>query len=111
MLNASEPMPNIKSIISTVASEFSIYLGDCKQQSYDFNIEVATAGEETTTTVRLLLQGDGLAVWVNNKAFETADAGSLEDDIYRAIRDLPIVKQTIKDINLRADRGRYDVDV
>lgn len=104
-------MPNNKSIVATVASEFSLYLADCQQDSYDFNIEVATLGEEGSTNVRLLLQGDGLAVWVNGASYDTADLGSLEDDIYRFVRDLPVVVQTIKGINLRADRSRYDADI
>ena len=54
-------MPNTKSIVATVVSEFTLYLGDCKQDSYDFNIEVRPAGDLNTTFVRLLLQGDGLA--------------------------------------------------
>ena len=95
-------MPNT-SIISTVASEFSIYLSDCEQQSYDFNIEVRPKGHEVTTFVRLLLRGDGLAVWVNSGQYETADLGSLEDELYRTIRDLPIVKATIEAINRRHD--------
>lgn len=111
MLNASEPMPNSKSIISTVASEFSIYLGDCQQQEYDFNIEVATMGEGATTAVRLRLRGDGLAVWVNNDLCDLATQDTLEGEIYRAVRDLPVVKQTIKAINARADRQGYDADI
>ena len=103
-------MPNTKSIISTVVSEFSLYLADCQQDSYDFNIEVRPKGDEVTTFVRLLLQGDGLAVWVNGEAYSTADLGSLEDEIYRAVRSLPVVLRTITDINLRADRRKYDAD-
>ena len=104
-------MPNTKSIVATVVSEFTLYLGDCQQDSYDFNIEVRPAGDLNTTFVRLLLQGDGLAVWVNGEAYSTADLGSLEDDIYRSVRDLPVVKRTINDINLRADRKGYDADI
>jgi hypothetical protein len=104
-------MPNTKSILATVISEFTLYLGDCQQDSYDFNIEVRPAGDLNTTFVRLLLQGDGLAVWVNGEAYSTADLGSLEDDIYRSVRDLPVVKRTINEINLRADRRKYDADI
>lgn len=111
MLNATKPMPNTKSIVATVISEFTLYLGDCQQDSYDFNIEVRPAGDLNTTFVRLLLQGDGLAVWVNGEAYSTADLGSLEDDIYRSVRDLPVVKRTINEINLRADRRKYDADI
>lgn len=96
-------MPSNTSIITTVASEFSLYLSDCEQQSYDFNIEVRPKGDEVTTFVRLRLEGDGLAVWVNSGQYETADLGSLEDELYRAIRDLPIVKATIEAINRRHD--------
>ncbi len=95
--------PNTASIIATVASEFTIYLGDCEQQSYDFNIEVRPKGDEVTTFVRLLLKGDGLAVWVNSAQYETAALGELEDNIYRTVRDLPIVKATIEAINRRHD--------
>jgi hypothetical protein len=103
-------MPNSKSIVSTVVSEFTLYLSDCHQDSYDFNIEVRPAGDLNTTFVRLLLQGDGLAVWVNGEAYSTADLGLLVDDIYRSVRDLPVVVHTIKEINFRADRNRYDAD-
>lgn len=95
-------MPNNASIIATVSSEFSIYLGDCEQQSYDFSLEIAQKDAESIH-VRLLLQGDGLALWVNRAAHETADAPSLEDELYRAVRDLPIVNHTIRAINRRAD--------
>lgn len=104
-------MPNTASIVSTVVSEFSLYLADCQQDSYDFNIEVRPKGDEVTTFVRLLLKGDGLAVWVNGGDYSTADLGSLEDEIYRAVRSLPVVLQTIMAINLRADRRNYDADI
>lgn len=111
MPNANKPMPNRASIVATVISEFSLYLQDCQQDSYDFNIEVRPAGDLNTTFVRLLLQGDGLAVWVNGEAYSTADLGSLEDDIYRSVRNLPIVQRAIDEINARADRSRYDADI
>ena len=104
-------MPNTSSIVATVASEFSLYLQDCQQDSYDFNIEVATLGRDESTSVRLLLKGDGLAVWVDSVSYETADFGSLEDSIYRSVRSLPIVQRAIKEINARADRSRYDKDI
>ena len=104
-------MPNTQSIISTVVSEFSLYLADCRQDSYDFNIEVATQGNDEPTAVRMRLEGDGLSVWVNGKAYDMAAIGELQDAIYRAVRDLTVVKETIKQINLRADRSRYDADI
>jgi hypothetical protein len=95
-------MPNT-SIISTVASEFSLYLSDCEQQSYDFNIEVRPKGHEVTTFVRLLLEGDGLSVWVKSEQYDAAGVDSLEGELYDTIRYLPIVKATIRAINLRHD--------
>lgn len=87
-------MPNNASIIATVSSEFSIYLGDCEQQSYDFSLEIAQKDAESIH-VRLLLQGDGLALWASD--------ASLEDELYNAVRGLPIVQHTIRAINRRAD--------
>lgn len=95
-------MPNT-SIISTVASEFSIYLADCEQQSYDFNLESRLKDKEESITIRLLLEGDGLSVWCSGRGYEADDAPSLEEELYRAIRDLPIVNHTIRAINRRAD--------
>lgn len=92
------------SVIATVASEFTLFLEDCAQQSYDFNLEVHSSGKEQATFVRLLLEGDGLSVWVNGEAYDTADLSSLEGELYQAIRNLPVVKATIREINRRADQ-------
>jgi hypothetical protein len=86
-------MPNT-SLISTVSSEFSIYLGDCEQTSYDFSLEIAQK-EKESIHVRLLLQGDGLSLWASD--------ASLEDELYNAVRGLPIVHHTIRAINRRAN--------
>ena len=86
-------MPNT-SLISTVSSEFSVYLGDCEQQSYDFSLEVGKKDAESTH-VRLLLEGDGLSLWCSD--------ASVEDELYNAVRGLPIVRHTIRAINRRAD--------
>jgi hypothetical protein len=90
-------MPNT-SLISTVCSEFSIYLGDCEQQSYDFNLEVAQKGQEESIHVRLRLEVEGLAVWV---AGNVDDA--LEDELYNAVRGLPIVRNALQQIRRRLD--------
>jgi len=103
-------MPNTASIISTVASEFSLMLADCPQQAYDFSIEIRPKGDEVTTFVTLLLEGDGLSCWVDGEKHGKPDASELEQDVYTAIRSLPIVCRTIREINLRADRNRYDAD-
>lgn len=96
--------PNTASIIATVASEFTLFLEDCAQQSYDFNTEIHSSKSEKATIVRLLLEGDGLSVWVNGEGYETADMQSLEGELYQAIRHLPVVKATIAAINRRHDQ-------
>jgi hypothetical protein len=104
-------MPNTASIISTVASEFSLFLQDCKQQSYDFDIEIRSAGDEKLTFVKLLLAGEGLGVWLNGASYNEITRKEAEHQLYRAIRDLPVVRNAIRDINARADRHRYDADI
>lgn len=89
-------MPNT-SLISTVCSEFSIYLGDCEQQSYDFNLEVAQK-EGESIHVRLHLEVEGLSVWVAGPVDD-----SLEDELYNAVRGLPIVKNALREIRHRLD--------
>jgi hypothetical protein len=89
-------MPNT-SIISTVCSEFSIYLGDCEQQSYDFNLEVAQK-EAESIHVRLRLEVEGLGVWVAGNVDD-----NLEDELYNTVRGLPIVKNALREIRRRLD--------
>ena len=91
-------MPNIKSIVSTVVSEFSLLLQDGKHQSYDYRADIVCKGESEPVFVQLRLEGDGLAVWCSG-----AGAKDLENEIYDTVRPLPIVRQTIKEINERAD--------
>jgi len=95
-------MPNT-SLIATVSSEFSIYLADCEQQSYDFNLESRLKGKEESITIRLLLEGNGLSVWCSGRGYEADGAPSLEDELYNAVRGLPVVQHTIRAINRRAD--------
>jgi hypothetical protein len=95
------------SIISTVASEFSLMLDNSELDCYDFNIEIHTKeSHEDATHVRLKLEGDGLSVWLNGESYDTVRRDTLEDELYVAIRGLPIVKATIRAINERADRER-----
>jgi hypothetical protein len=95
-------MPNIKSIVSTVVSEFSLLLQDGKHQSYDYRADIVCKGESEPVFVQLRLEGDGLAVWCSGMAGPDGDK-DLENEIYDTVRPLPIVRQTIKEINERAD--------
>jgi hypothetical protein len=95
-------MPNIKSIVSTVVSEFSLLLHDGKHQSYDYQADIVCKGEEEPVNVKLRLEGDGLSVWVSGAPTKQENQ-EIENEVYFTVRPLPIVRQTIWDINKRAD--------
>lgn len=103
-------MPKTSSIISTVASEFSLMIMGSRLPSYDFQIEVGSSDGSEPVSVTLLLAGDGLACWVDGYKHGKPQSPDLEQAVYEAIRHLPIVQQTIRDINIRADRSGYDAD-
>jgi len=98
-------MPNIVSLVATAVSEFTLLVDESEQDSYEYQADVVCKGESEPVCLKLLLEGDGLSVWVSGCPTPEQNQ-EVEDAIYDAVRFLPIVKSAIKAINLRADRGR-----
>jgi hypothetical protein len=98
-------MPNTLSLVATAVSEFTLLIQDCEQDSYEYRSEVVCKGESEPVYLKLLLEGDGLSVWVAGCPTQEQNK-EVEDAIYDAVRPLPVVKQAIQTINRRADRGR-----
>lgn len=98
-------MPNTLSLVATTVSEFSLLLQESEQDTYEYRSEVVCKGESEPIHLKLILAGDGLAVWASGCPTKEQDK-EVEDAIYDAVRHLPIVRHTIKVINQRADRDR-----